>query len=182
VQKHSSPSRDNAKAGGIKTRKAGSLSPLAKNPCSVGISELIPRIIFGRAAAGRRFEKETSLKSGSCYKVGDNDRRPWGTWHVLDIGDRHVVKRIVVNPGERLSLQYHNHRSERWTTVSGHGIAEIDGTEHPLQLGHTVDIPLKATHRVSCTGDTPLVFIEIQYGELLDENDIIRLSDDYNRV
>ncbi|MDR6901455.1 hypothetical protein [Rhizobium miluonense] len=62
------------------------------------------------------------------------------------------------------------------------GIAEIDGTEHALQLGHTVDIPLKATHRVSCTGDKPLVFIEIQYGQLLDESDIIRLSDDYNRV
>jgi mannose-6-phosphate isomerase-like protein (cupin superfamily) len=132
--------------------------------------------------ADRLFTKEISLKSGSLYKVGDNDQRPWGTWHVLDIGDSHVVKRIVVNPGERLSLQYHNHRSERWTAVSGHGIAEIDGTEHALQLGHTVDIPLKATHRVSCTSDTPLVFIEIQYGKLLDENDIIRLSDDYNRI
>ena len=102
--------------------------------------------------------------------------------HVLDIGDRHVVKRIIVSPGGRPSLQYHNHRSERWTAASGQGIAEIDGIEHSLQLGHTVAIPLKATHRVSCTGDKPLVFIEIQYGELLDENDIIRLSDDYNRV
>ena len=105
-----------------------------------------------------------------------------GAHGVLDIGESHVVKRIVVNPGERLSLQYHNHRSERWTAVSGQGMAEIDGTLHTLQVGHTVDIPLKATHRVSCTGDKPLVFIEIQYGELLDENDIIRLSDDYNRV
>ena len=88
---------------------------------------------------------------------------PYCTWHVLDIGDSHVVKRIVVNPGERLSLQYHNHRSERWTAVSGNGIVEIDGTEHALQAGHMVDIPLKATHRVSCTGDKPLVFIEIQF-------------------
>nr|WP_210294979.1 phosphomannose isomerase type II C-terminal cupin domain [Rhizobium sp. BK491] len=155
---------------------------MAENPCSAGTGELIPRIIFGRAVADRLVIKEISVKSGSLYKVGDNDQRPWGTWHVLDIGDSHVVKRIVVNPGERLSLQYHNHRSERWTAVSGYGVAEIDGTEHALQLGHTVDIPLKATHRVSCTGDKPLVFIEIQYGELLDENDIIRLSDDYNRV
>jgi mannose-6-phosphate isomerase-like protein (cupin superfamily) len=100
----------------------------------------------------------------------------------LDIGECHVVKRIVVNPGERLSLQYHNHRSERWTAVSGRGVAEIDGAQHPLELGHTVDIPLKATHRVACIGEQPLVFIEIQYGELLDENDIIRLSDDYARV
>ena len=68
------------------------------------------------------------------------------------------------------------------STVPWLGVAEIDGTEHALQLGHTVDIPLKATHRVSCTSDTPLVFIEIQYGNLLDENDIIRLSDDYNRI
>ncbi|WP_411907061.1 phosphomannose isomerase type II C-terminal cupin domain [Rhizobium mayense] len=100
------------------------------------------------------------MKSGSLYKVGDNDHRPWGTWHVLDIGDSHVVKRIVVNPGERLLLQYHNHRSERWTAVSGHGIAEIDGTKHALQVGHTVDIPLKAKHRVSCTVTLPPSFIQ----------------------
>jgi len=122
------------------------------------------------------------LKSGSFYKIGDNDQRPWGTWHVLDIGDWHVVKCIVVNPGERLSLQYHNHRSERWTAVTGQGIAEIDGIEHSLQFGHTVDITLKAMHRASCTGDIPLVFVEIQYGQLLHESDIIRLNDDYNRV
>ncbi|MBY3515005.1 cupin domain-containing protein [Rhizobium laguerreae] len=122
------------------------------------------------------------MPSGSLYKIGDNDQRPWGTWHVLDIGDRHVVKRIVVNPGQRLSLQYHNHRSERWTAVSGEGVAEIDGAHYSFEFGLTVDIPLKTTHRVSCTGDQPLVFIEIQYGELLDENDIIRLSDDYSRV
>ncbi|TCM63881.1 mannose-6-phosphate isomerase [Rhizobium sp. BK068] len=66
--------------------------------------------------------------------------------------------------------------------MSGQGVAEIDGAAHRFEHGHTVDIPLKATHRVSCTGDQPLIFIEIQYGELLDENDIIRLSDDYNRV
>ncbi|MGV1854570.1 phosphomannose isomerase type II C-terminal cupin domain [Rhizobium rhizogenes] len=157
------------------------MSASAKKPCFAGAAELIPRIIFGRSTVDRLL-RGNSLKSGSFYKIGDNDQRPWGTWHVLDIGDRHVVKRIVVNPGERLSLQYHNHRSERWTAVSGRGIAEIDGTEHVLQLGHTVNIPLKATHRASCTSDTPLVFIEIQYGELLDENDIIRISDDYNRV
>lgn len=122
------------------------------------------------------------MQSGSLYDIGDSDQRPWGTWHVLDIGDRHVVKRIVVNPGARLSLQYHNHRSERWTAVSGQGIAEIGGVKHGFEHGHTVDIPLKTAHRVSCTGDQPLVFIEIQYGELLDENDIIRLSDDYSRA
>lgn len=122
------------------------------------------------------------MQSGSLYEIGDNDQRPWGTWHVLDTGEDHVVKRIVVNPGERLSLQYHNYRSERWTAVSGQGIAEVDGTHHMFALGQTVEIPLKATHRVACTGDQPLIFIEIQYGELLDENDIVRLSDDYSRA
>lgn len=122
------------------------------------------------------------MQSGSLYEVGDHDQRPWGTWRVLDVGERHVVKRIVVNSGERLSLQYHNHRTERWTAVSGQGVAEIDGAHFRFEIGRTVEIPVKTKHRVSCTGDQPLVFIEIQYGELLDEKDIIRLSDDYGRV
>lgn len=101
---------------------------------------------------------------------------------MLDIGDQHVVKGIVVTAGERLSLQYHNHRSERWTAVSGCCIAEIDGTEHVLQLGHTVNIFAEGDspglmHQRYTTG-----FIEIQYGKLLDENDIVRISDDYNRL
>ncbi|MCF3640364.1 phosphomannose isomerase type II C-terminal cupin domain [Rhizobium sp. TRM95111] len=122
------------------------------------------------------------MAQGSLYNVGDSDERPWGTWKVLDIGSNHVVKRIEVKPGARLSLQYHHHRAERWTAVAGEGVAEIDGVKHPLSLGKSVDIPLRAQHRVACEGSVPLVFIEVQYGELLDENDIVRLSDDYNRA
>lgn len=116
------------------------------------------------------------------YKTGDHDTRPWGTWAVIDVGDKHIVKRITVNPGARLSLQFHKHRAERWTAVAGDGVAEIEGVSYPFSLGKTVDIPLSAKHRVSNPGKVPLIFIEIQYGDILSEDDIIRIEDDYNRV
>ncbi|MDR1826757.1 MAG: phosphomannose isomerase type II C-terminal cupin domain [Methylobacteriaceae bacterium] len=115
------------------------------------------------------------------YKVGDHDTRPWGEWLVLDTGEHHIVKRITVNPGARLSLQYHNFRKERWTAVAGEGLAEIDGVKHPLGLGGSVEVPLKAHHRASNPGKEPFVFIEVQYGDKLSEDDIVRVEDDYNR-
>lgn len=122
------------------------------------------------------------MTTGVQYKTGEADTRPWGNWAVLDTGEKHIVKRIVVNPGARLSLQYHHHRAERWTAVAGEGIAEIDGVSHPFRFGESVHIPLKAKHRVSNTGQVPLVFIEIQYGDTLSEDDIVRIEDDYSRV
>src|SRR5215472_7374560 len=116
------------------------------------------------------------------YAIGERDTRPWGTWEVLATGERYTVKRIHVLPGERLSLQYHQHRSEHWTIVQGLAEVELDDVVHQLCAGNYVHIPVEAVHRVRALGSEPLVFLEIQVGEVLDENDIVRISDDYGRL
>ena len=116
------------------------------------------------------------------YVLGERDSRPWGTWEVLATGNRYTVKRIRVLPGHRLSLQYHQHRSEHWTIVQGFAEVELDDVVHQMSAGNHVHIPVGALHRVRALGSEPLVFLEIQVGEILDENDIIRISDDYGRL
>lgn len=115
------------------------------------------------------------------YSPGERDRRPWGTWEVLATGPQYTLKRIVVMPGHRLSLQYHNHRSEHWTIVAGRAEAEVDGETQRLGPGEHIHIPLRAEHRICNIGDEPMVFIEVQVGVLLDEMDIVRVFDDYGR-
>lgn len=115
------------------------------------------------------------------YVPGERDRRPWGSWEVLATGPRYTVKRIVVLPGHRLSLQYHNHRAEHWTVVSGRAEVEIDDVISSLHRGQDIYIPMRARHHVRNIGNEPLVFIEVQVGDLLDEMDIVRLFDDYGR-
>ena len=91
------------------------------------------------------------------------------------------VKRVEVKPNQRLSLQKHQHRSEKWNIVSGQGLVTIDGKQIPVCAGSIVDVPLGAVHRIANTGDVKLVFIEVACGDHLSEGDIIRLEDDYNR-
>ena len=87
----------------------------------------------------------------------------------------------MVLPGQRLSLQYHHHRAEQWTMVEGSAEVEIDGAVRAVAAGEHVHIPLGATHRIRNVGAEPLVFIEVQVGDVLDEDDIVRLEDDYGR-
>lgn len=115
------------------------------------------------------------------YAVGDADRRPWGTWSVVATGKGHAVKTITVDPGERLSSQYHRHRSEHWVVVCGVAVVEIDDDKRSVGAGEHVYIPRGAVHRITNPGSCPLIFVEVQCGQLLDENDIVRLSDDYGR-
>ena len=109
--------------------------------------------------------------------------RPWGNYTVLS-GDApdHKVKRIVVHPGKRLSLQYHAKRAEHWFVVAGTAQVTLDGTVTELTPGQAVDIPLHAAHRVANCGDTDVVFIEVQHGTYFGEDDIVRLEDDFGRA
>ncbi|MBI4667092.1 MAG: phosphomannose isomerase type II C-terminal cupin domain [Nitrospinae bacterium] len=112
-------------------------------------------------------------------KIGE---RPWGRYEVLlDTAD-HKVKRIIVLPGKRISLQKHLRRSEHWVVVSGVAKVTLDGRDVTLLPHHSIDIPREALHRIENTGAEPLVFVEVQMGDYFGEDDIIRLKDDFGRV
>ena len=108
--------------------------------------------------------------------------KPWGNYTVLDEGEGYKVKRIVVNPGHRLSLQTHEYRTEHWLGVSGTGLTDIAELHMPLGPGDYQFVPMNCRHRVKNVGQGPLVFIEIQRGAYLGEDDIVRLEDDYGRA
>ena len=112
----------------------------------------------------------------------NEDRRPWGYYLVLSDEPDHKVKRIVVYPGQRLSLQRHRKRSEHWYVVSGEALVTRNDESIHLKGGQAVDIPLGAWHRVQNPGSGNLVFIEVQTGEYFGEDDIERVEDDYGRT
>ena len=109
------------------------------------------------------------------------EHRPWGFYIKLFQESGVWVKRVEVNPGGRLSLQKHEHRSEKWNIVTGTGVIDLDDQKIDIKPGSVIDIPLGAVHRIANTGDTPLVFIEVACGDNLTEEDIIRIEDDYAR-
>ena len=91
------------------------------------------------------------------------------------------LKRIEVEPGQRLSYQYHHQRSEAWTIVQGIATITLDGVEYVYKTGETVLIPVGTKHRIENKSDTLVVFIEVQTGIYFGEDDIVRIEDDYNR-
>jgi mannose-6-phosphate isomerase-like protein (cupin superfamily) len=107
--------------------------------------------------------------------------RPWGSYESLINGDRFQVKRIVVNPGQKLSLQKHHHRAEHWIVVSG--TAEVTCEDRTFMLGEdqSTYIPLGHRHRLVNPGRIPLELIEVQSGSYLGEDDIVRFDDIYGR-
>lgn len=108
--------------------------------------------------------------------------RPWGSYRRVDRGERFQVKRIVVKPGGRLSLQKHFHRAEHWVVVRGTARVTIDDSEVILRENESTYIPLGAVHRLENPGKIPLELIEVQSGSYLGEDDIVRLEDIYNRT
>ena len=109
-------------------------------------------------------------------------QRPWGAYSVLHVDVGFLVKLIVVAPGARLSLQYHNGRAEHWIVVQGEALATLDGQDCRLAAGDRFYIPVRAMHRLCNPGPAPLRVIEVQMGGWLAEEDIVRLDDDYGRI
>src|ERR1700754_4227953 len=107
--------------------------------------------------------------------------RPWGSYQSVDNGDRHQVKRIIVKPGGRLSLQKHHHRSEHWIVVRGTATVTINDTVKTVHENESVYIPMGAVHRLENPGKILLELIEVQTGSYFGEDDIIRIEDDYRR-
>ncbi|GJL81938.1 MAG: xanthan biosynthesis protein XanB [marine bacterium B5-7] len=108
--------------------------------------------------------------------------RPWGSFESVDQGDGFQVKRLVVNPGSEISLQFHHHRSEHWVVVSG--VATVNRGDDVLELSanQSVYIPAGMMHKLTNPGDIPLEVIEVQTGSYLGEDDIVRVEDRYGRV
>ena len=108
--------------------------------------------------------------------------RPWGVYDLIDQGSRYQVKRITVNPGEKLSLQMHYHRAEHWVVVSG--IAKVTKGDETFLVSENEStyIPIGTVHALENPGKIPLELIEIQSGSYLEENDIVRFQDQYGRI
>ncbi len=111
----------------------------------------------------------------------ERGERPWGTYTVLEENRNYKIKRIEVNPGHRLSLQKHHHRSEHWIVVSGTAKVTCNDREITVNINESTFIPMGAVHRLENTGIIPLTIIEVQSGEYLGEDDIVRFQDDYHR-
>lgn len=107
--------------------------------------------------------------------------RPWGAFTTLEEGRGYKIKRIEVKPGHRLSLQMHHHRSEHWIVVSGTAKVTCGDKETMISTNQSTYVPKCTSHRLENPGIIPLILIEVQNGEYLGEDDIIRFQDDYAR-
>jgi mannose-1-phosphate guanylyltransferase len=141
-----------------------------------GSSQKVKDVVAELAKRGADDKKYINLT-----EVHTTAYRPWGSYTVLEEWPRFKMKRIVVQPGKRLSLQKHNHRSEHWIVVSGSAIVTKGDTEHFLKPNESIYIPIGETHRIQNPGKIDLVFLEVQVGEYLGEDDIVRFQDDFGR-
>lgn len=112
----------------------------------------------------------------------DISQRPWGRYEVLCYGQGFQTKRLEIHPGKRFSLQKHLKRQEKWIIVSGSGVATLGTRQIPVKSGSFVEVPCGEVHRMHNTGNTPLVLIEVQFGDYLGEDDIVRFEDDFGRT
>lgn len=123
-----------------------------------------------------------ALPSAAPSAVAATELRPWGSFTTLEEGRGYKIKRIEVKPGQRLSLQMHHHRSEHWIVVSGTARITCGEEEKLLGTNESTYVPQCAVHRLENPGVIPLILIEVQNGEYLGEDDIVRLQDDYSRT
>lgn len=114
--------------------------------------------------------------------IAATELRPWGSFTVLEEGRGYKIKRIEVKPGHRLSLQMHHHRSEHWIVVSGTAKVTCNEKETLLSSNQSTYVPPCSSHRLENPGVLPLILIEVQNGEYLGEDDIVRFQDDYARA
>lgn len=111
------------------------------------------------------------------------EQRPWGSFEILASGPGFQVKRLTVKPLMRLSLQWHRHRDEHWVVARGTARVQVDGVEHTLGRGQSMDVPRTVPHRIeNISSVDPLEIIEVQTGDYLGEDDIVRVEDDFGRA
>ena len=135
-------------------------------------------LVFG---IGGIHKLESSSNLTKNY-LSDVEKRPWGNFHIIARGNGYQIKEMNINPKNKQSLQKHNHRSEYWQVIEGHGRVSLEDSEINLKAGDNVYIPIKSLHRLENTGSQNLKIIEIRIGELISEDDIVRIEDDYGRA
>lgn len=149
------------------------------------VIETADAVLVGDLGNSQGVKKIVEQLKQSGREEGINHRRvfrPWGSYEGLDSGERFQVKRLVVKPGKKLSLQMHHQRAEHWVVVSGVATVTCDDKTFDLNENESTFIPLGAKHRLENRGDTLLEVIEVQSGEYLGEDDIVRFDDDFGRA
>jgi mannose-6-phosphate isomerase len=142
----------------------------------------IRRIIDHGSSARTNHQNFFTRSVPSSQTVAATELRPWGSFTTLEEGVGYKIKRIEVNPGHRLSLQMHHHRSEHWIVVSGTAKVTCGDHEKIIFANQSTYVPQCTNHRLENPGVIPLILIEVQNGEYLGEDDIIRFQDDYART
>lgn len=156
----------------------------------IGVDDLVVIVENDAVMVTRRDQAEAvkgafeRLKATGHRSVTSSLRvhRPWGYYQTLDLGSRFQVKRILVDPGQKLSLQSHHHRAEHWVVVQGTAVVTRDKDEILLRENESIYLPLGCVHRLANPGKIPLEIVEVQSGSYLGEDDIVRYEDDYKRV
>ena len=125
--------------------------------------------------------KKLKEQKSELHNIHLTAHRPWGTYTILEEAHRYKIKRIVVKPGKRLSLQKHFHRNEHWIVVSGTATVRVGEKEMLIRANESTYIPMGEVHRLENNGKINLILIEAQVGEYLEEDDIVRMEDDFKR-
>jgi mannose-1-phosphate guanylyltransferase len=161
----------------------------SKQVAAIDIEDLIiidtaDALLVSKKGSSQKVKEVVKLlkeKNSELPNIHVTAHRPWGTYTILDESDGYKVKRIVVKPGKRLSLQKHHHRSEHWVVVSGTAIVTRGTEEYSVNANESTYIPMGEVHRLENIGKIPLVMIEAQVGEYVGEDDIVRIEDDFAR-
>lgn len=115
-------------------------------------------------------------------KIGKIYKKSWGSYRTIEYRDNYHLKHIVIYPGQRFMLEYHLKRDEHWTILKGTGKIELDDRTFELSVNESVYIPRGSSHRITNQSNSNVEFIEIQIGDYLGDDDIVKLSDDYERI
>jgi len=161
----------------------------SKQVAAIDIEDLIiidtaDALLVSKKGSSQKVKEVVKLlkeKNSELPNIHVTAHRPWGTYTILDESDGYKVKRIVVKPGKRLSLQKHHHRSEHWVVVSGTAVVTRGTEEYSVNANESTYIPMGEVHRLENVGKIPLVMIEAQVGEYVGEDDIVRIEDDFAR-
>ncbi len=136
----------------------------------------------GSSQRVKEIVEKLKLEDSELHNIHLKAHRPWGSYTTLENSERYKIKKLIVKPGKRLSLQKHYHKNEHWIVVSGTAKITLEDKEKTVKTNESFYVPMGELHRLENPGMIPLVIIEVQVGDYLGEDDIIRVDDDFKRV